>query len=671
MKHLNRRSFPRSHFSREDLRHSGTGIRGAHSRKALILFVGSVLVALAAAPLLTRAQVPAGVVLNEIMYHPSSENVLEEYVELHNASATDTSVGGWRLNRGVNFVLPSNTVIRARGFLVVAASTNAFRAKYPGVTNVVGNWLGILSNSGEDVELENGQGQRVDLVAYADEGDWAVRRRSLLDNNHRGWIWYKEHDGLGKSLELINPALPNEPGQNWAASATLQGTPGAANSVAATNVAPLILSVAHFPLVPRSSDSVAVTARLLDEQSGGITAALFHRVDANPTNAFAALPMVDDGQNGDGVAGDGLYGAVLPARANGTVVEFYVQASDAQGRTRTWPSAALPATDQTGAAAQWANALYQVDDSAANAFGGVASRQPVYKIIMPEIERADLAAGNRNSDAERNATFISLDGNGSEGRYLTGIRNRGHGSRTANPPNYRVNFRSDAPWQDQVALNLNTRFVHLQHLGSVVANQAGAVGPYSRAVQLRVNNANLAAAGSPMYGSYAANEAMTSEWAERHFPFDNGGNIYRATHDAGNAHFAYRGEDPSAYRNIFLKESNVSEDDWTDLIGMLRTVGTNNPTPFTTESARQVVNVEQWLTHLAVMSLLGNNESGLNTGNNDDYYMYRGVADPRFLLVYWDLDQILGENDTLPSNATIWSAAVVDYSDSGVIPGPP
>lgn len=45
--------------------------------------------------------------------------------------------------------------------------------------------------------------------------------------------------------------------------------------------------------------------------------------------------------------------------------------------------------------------------------------------------------------------------------------------------------------------------------------------------------------------------------------------------------------------------------------------------PFTEENVRRVINVEQWLRHLAIMNLLGNSETALNSGYNDDYQMYR------------------------------------------------
>ncbi len=67
--------------------------------------------------------------------------------------------------------------------------------------------------------------------------------------------------------------------------------------------------------------------------------------------------MFDDGLHGDGDAQDGVFGAILPAQADGTVVEFYVQATDPGGRARTSPGP----TDDLGQ--QEANLLYQVDDT--------------------------------------------------------------------------------------------------------------------------------------------------------------------------------------------------------------------------------------------------------------------------------------------------------------------
>ena len=42
------------------------------------------------------------VVINEIMYHPASEDDREEYIELLNRDTRPVNLKGWRLARGVN-----------------------------------------------------------------------------------------------------------------------------------------------------------------------------------------------------------------------------------------------------------------------------------------------------------------------------------------------------------------------------------------------------------------------------------------------------------------------------------------------------------------------------------------------------------------------------------------
>jgi hypothetical protein len=60
------------------------------------------------------------IVINEIMYHPISENSDDEYLELYNRGGVAVNLGGWRFTDGISFRFPSNTMIAAGGYLVVA-----------------------------------------------------------------------------------------------------------------------------------------------------------------------------------------------------------------------------------------------------------------------------------------------------------------------------------------------------------------------------------------------------------------------------------------------------------------------------------------------------------------------------------------------------------------------
>ncbi len=91
--------------------------------------------------------------------------------------------------------------------------------------------------------------------------------------------------------------------------------------------------------------------------------------------------MFDDGAHNDGLAADGIFAAILPAQPEGTVIEFYLIAQDSDGNTRTYPNV-VPPTNSL----RTANLLYQVDS------GAYSGSQPIYRIIMTEMERAELYA---------------------------------------------------------------------------------------------------------------------------------------------------------------------------------------------------------------------------------------------------------------------------------------
>ena len=304
--------------------------------------------------LLASATIPGQVLINEIMYHPSTENDLEEFVELHNTTDAAVNLSQWEFKSAVQYTFPAAT-INAGEYLVVAADVAAFQARYPTVTNVIGGWSGRLSNHTEKVELVNAAGDTIDEVTYADEGDWSLRVVGPLDFGHRGWEWQSDHDGGGLSLELRQASLPNEYGSNWAGSVADGGSPGEVNGVAIADSAPLIADVSHFPIIPSSSDQVTISATVLDESDVGLAVSAQYRVDGATT--FSSITLFDDGTNGDEAAGDGVFAAQLPAQSDNTVVEFFIEATDAADNVSVNPRA-MSATVSAGA-----RYLYQVDNS--------------------------------------------------------------------------------------------------------------------------------------------------------------------------------------------------------------------------------------------------------------------------------------------------------------------
>ncbi|RYD86934.1 MAG: hypothetical protein EOP50_21620, partial [Sphingobacteriales bacterium] len=330
-----------------------------------------------------------------------------------------------------------------------------------------------------------------------------------------------------------------------------------------------------------------MTCQVVDDNGATPVVGLHFRNDGDAS--FASMPMYDDGTHGDALAGDGIFAALLTARPVGTIVEFYITATDG-ALVRSWP---MPGRDYTGTLVQSQNCLYQVEETP------YAGAMPIYRVILRAADQAELTQINRNSPgtppfpfhlgevtdqtyshAKFNATFISQDGTGTKLRYLSGIRNRGNGSRNLAPQSFAVLFSNSNPWNSQTGINLNTQDTPYQLFGSALFRKAGLAMAESRAVQVRVNATNPANnQGAPSYGFYVCNERQNSEFAAHHFPLDSSGNIYhgqriiRGTTEGGTklggADLGLITPAPGEtlsevdlYKLNYSKETNNSEDNW-------------------------------------------------------------------------------------------------------------
>jgi len=567
----------------------------------------------------------AQVLINEIHHRPANESVAEEFIELWNFGGEPVDLDGWQLNAGVRFAFSKITLPPDSG-LVVAANAARFAELHPGVKNVTGDWQGQLANNGETIRLVDATGATADKVRYATEGDWARRVRGPLHGGHRGWVWHAAHDGGGHSLELMQPSLSNNHAQNWHTSVAGRGTPGRANSSKLANLPPMILDAVHSPAVPRSTDPVTVTARVIDESPAGVSTQLFYRLDGEAN--FWELPMARSGAE--------QFAATISPQANGQVVEFYVSATDGQGAARAWPSAPNNCP----------RLLYQVDDQA------VAPGRPVQRIILTQLERDELAEIGRRpwhntSDAQMSGTFVNTESGRTRVHYNVGVRLRGSTSRAATHKSRRVNFPNDRPWRGHTAVNLNAIHPHAQELGSALFRLAGLPAPRARAVRVFENNERLG--GASQFAHYAELDPLNSEYIRWQFPNDNSGNLYKG---GGYADLKFLGDEPAPYaeKYFYAKQTNAWQNDYSDLTEFLRALGKAD------ESAlADRMDVDAWMRHLAVHDLLGNEETSLVTGDKGDYALYAGTADRRSVLIPYDLDAVLGTQGGTQS--PLWRAA--------------
>jgi hypothetical protein len=311
------------------------------------------LLLLLTAGLVGSSQADSTVVFNEIMYHPATNEPAMEWVELRNQLAVDVDMSDWSLTGGVQYIFPPNTVIRGRGYLVVAISPAALMAA-TGANNVLGPFTGRLGNNGETLRLRNNSGRVVDEVVYDVEGDWPVAA-----------------DGSGASLAKRDPESASAPGQNWTASEQPGGTPGLANFTSATGF------VAPPGLVSYWSFNESGTTAL---DQAGLNHGTLGSGTTRAAGGVGGALLFNGLTNGFVNMGPGVNNSF--AVSNGLTIEAVLQSTwNGNGSASIFRKAPAPPTNYTGAVlasapvAYWRlnDATTTIVDTTVNARNGLAT----------------------------------------------------------------------------------------------------------------------------------------------------------------------------------------------------------------------------------------------------------------------------------------------------------
>jgi hypothetical protein len=137
-------------------------------------------------------------VINEIMYDSPSDARTGEFIELYNRGTSQLDLSGWSFVDGISFTFPTGTTLNPGAYLVVAADASWLSTQH-GSIQILGDFTGQLSDSGELLRLEDAAGNLVDEVDYLPSGDWPELA-----------------DGDGSSMELKHPSMNNDSPSAWA-----------------------------------------------------------------------------------------------------------------------------------------------------------------------------------------------------------------------------------------------------------------------------------------------------------------------------------------------------------------------------------------------------------------------------------------------------------------------
>jgi hypothetical protein len=153
----------------------------------------------------------SAIVISEVMYHPQTDELHNEWVEIYNEQSTPEDIGRWQFTGGIHYTFTTGTLLQPHAFLVVARDPATIMSRY-GITNVVGPFTGALNNGTDHVILRDPAGGIIAEVQYEDTGKWPV-----------------SPDGAGHSLSKLNLRGDPNDADNWRASVLPGGTPGRDN----------------------------------------------------------------------------------------------------------------------------------------------------------------------------------------------------------------------------------------------------------------------------------------------------------------------------------------------------------------------------------------------------------------------------------------------------------
>ncbi len=226
----------------------------------------------------------AGLVISEIMYHPTDPTAAEfaagftndddfEFIEILNVGPVPLDLTELRFTKGVDFdFLGSDLTSLAPGeFALIVANRAAVEMRYGAGLPIAGDWdpNDKLDNGGERLKLSFGAGDPILDFSYDDLAPWPTAP-----------------DGDGESLTLIAPnSLPDHGlAANWRSSTNQHGSPGTDESASAFE-AWLAAEGASDPAAPFRGSSLS---NLLAYSLGADLA-------PSPESALPVITTVDEG----------------------------------------------------------------------------------------------------------------------------------------------------------------------------------------------------------------------------------------------------------------------------------------------------------------------------------------------------------------------------------------
>ncbi len=271
------------------------------------------------------------------------------------------------------------------------------------------------------------RGSRRDSLAMEpEEFDLSEHAGDIREGKNVLGIHLLNHSSDTTDLLLAVELTGDKPLNIATPSYLLMPTPGTSNALVGALAGPIISDVTENPGALQDDEDLLVTANVREHHAPIDVVSLQYRI---MFDREVSVAMVDDGTNGDTLAGDGVYSASIPSSASvpGQMIRWRVTAGDANGDTMRWPIFADP-------------------DDSDQYFGTMVSSPVESKLRVLNWFIDDTNFRNAGTDNGGHGSLFFLD------QFYDNIRANSHGQSTRNFPkrSYDLDFNQGNrfQWQD-------------------------------------------------------------------------------------------------------------------------------------------------------------------------------------------------------------------------------
>ena len=424
------------------------------------------------------------------------------------------------------------------------------------------------------------------------------------------------------------------------------GTPGVANFSAESNIGPTFENLQQSVVTPSSGQSVNISVAA-EDPNGVANVVLWYSANEGTW------------QQTNTTLSNGRYTGTIPGFASETVVQFYVEGTDGNGASSTFP-----------AAGRDSRALYKVNASAPSTSAASNSLQIV---LLPSDSDLLYTSTNLFSNDQIGATVIDETGTI---YYDVGTRFKGSlvGRGSDAGRGFWIGFNPDQQYRgvhDTVTINRNgLKEIFGKHLLQAAGD--GVAGFYDDIINLESPTGNLSGIGILNLARYG------DIYLDGQFEDGSDGNVFNLellykptstiggveglkvtarplTTADGQPEFTFYGDDAELYRYNFQLENNRAEDDFSGLIPFLSTFDLTGDALY--ERAIEVLDLDQFVRTFTANSIVGTNDTYTRQANPRDssshnehnLRLFENPEDGKFLALPWDLDRTfqLSVGDTL------------------------